>query len=64
MAKNRRIRERHFAVDIMASAAGGSLITAASQRSWTFLAAAVAIGVAVYFIDKVGIEAEEKVEKD
>ena len=63
MAKNRRIRERHFAVDIIASATGGSLIAAASQKSWTFLVAAVVIGVAVYFIDKIGIEAEEKVEK-
>jgi len=62
MAKNRRIRERHFAVDIIASAAGGALVAAVLQKSWFCGVIAIALSVALYVFDKIGIENEESKE--
>jgi hypothetical protein len=63
MAKNRRIRERHFAVDITASAAGGALVASVLQKSWLCAVVAVALSIALYVFDRIGIENEEKVEE-
>lgn len=64
MAKNKHIRERHFAVDIIASAAGGALVAAVLQKSWLCAIGAVVLSVALYVFDKIGIENEENNEKD
>lgn len=63
MAKNRHIRERHFAVDITASAAGGALVAAVLQKSWLCGILASVLVVACYVIDRIGIENEEKIEE-
>lgn len=60
--KHRRIRERHFAVDIIGSAAGGALVAAFLQKSWLCAVAAVALSIALYVFDRIGIENEEKIE--
>lgn len=62
MAKNRHIRQRHFAVDIIASAAGGALVAAVLQKSWLCGVVAVALSIALYIFDRIGIENEEKIE--
>lgn len=60
--RSHRIRERHFAVDIIASAAGGALVAAVLQKSWLCGAVAVALSIALYIFDRIGIENEEKIE--
>lgn len=62
MPRNRRIRERHFAVGIIENVAGGALVAAFLQKSWLCGVAAIAVGIAAYFFDRIGIENEEKVE--
>lgn len=60
--RSHRIRERHFAVDIIASAAGGALVAAVLQKSWLCGIVAVALSIALYVFDRIGIENEEKIE--
>ncbi len=60
--RHRRIRERHFAVDILASAAGGALVSAIVQKSWLCGVLTVVLATGVYVFDRIGIEAEEKIE--
>jgi uncharacterized membrane protein len=64
MPKNHRIRDRHFAVDIIASAAGGALVASVLQKSWLCGVTAVVLVIACYVVDRIGIENEEKIEKD
>lgn len=60
--KNNHIRERHFAVDIIASAAGGAAVAAYLQKSWVCAGIAVVLSIALYVFDRIGIENEEKIE--
>jgi hypothetical protein len=60
--KQLRIRERHFAVDILASAAGGALVSAIVQNSWLCGVLTLVLAAGVYVFDRIGIEAEEKIE--
>ena len=62
--RNIRIRERHFAVDILSSAAGGALVSAIVQKSWLCGLLTVVLAAGVYVFDRIGIENEEKNEKD
>lgn len=60
MPKNTHIRQRHFAVDIIASAAGGALVIAVTQKSFLCGLLAIALSIALYVFDRIGIENEEK----
>jgi len=62
MGKDIRVRERHFAVDILSSAAGGAFIASVIQKSWLCAAITVILIVPIYIFDKIGIENEEKLE--
>jgi hypothetical protein len=62
--RSHRIRDRHFAVDILASAAGGALVSAIVQKSWLCGLLTVVLAAGVYVFDRIGIENEEKIEKD
>jgi hypothetical protein len=60
--KIERIRQRHFAVDILASAAGGALVSAIVQKSWLCGVLTVVLAAGVYVFDRIGIENEESIE--
>jgi hypothetical protein len=60
--RRHRIRDRHFAVDILASAAGGALVSAIVQKSWLCGLLTVVLAAGVYVFDRIGIENEEKIE--
>ncbi len=62
MPKNNRIRDRHYAVDIIASAAGGALVASILQKSWLCFCLAIGLCAALYVFDRIGIEAEENME--
>ena len=62
MPKNHRVRQRHFAVDIIASATGGALVAAFLQKSWICGIASAVLAMALYVIDRIGIRNEEKIE--
>jgi len=51
--------ERHAAVDIISSAAGGALVAAVLQKSWLCALVAVVLGAAVYIFDRMSIEEDE-----
>jgi hypothetical protein len=51
--------ERHAAVDIISSAAGGALVAAVLQKSWLCALVAAALGAAVFIFDRMSIEEDE-----
>jgi len=57
--KGRQIRERHIAVDILASVIGADIFYAVVSRSWIYGIAAIVLGGVLYVVDKIGIENEE-----
>lgn len=58
--KHRSIRERHLAVDILASIIGADIFYTAISRSWVYGVTAVVLCGVLYVVDKIGIENEEK----
>lgn len=57
--KSRRIRERHVAVDLIAITMGSFIVDAVSRHNWVSGLAAAVLGIALYFVDRIGIENEE-----
>lgn len=57
--KNRRIRERHYAVDLIGITMGSFIVDAVSRRNWISGVAAAVLGIVLYIFDKIGIENEE-----
>lgn len=58
--KHRSIRERHIAVDILASVIGADIFYTVISRSWIYGLAAIVLSGILYVVDKIGIENEEK----
>lgn len=58
--KSRRIRERHIAVDVLASLVGAGLFYAAINRSWIVGVISVVLCAVLGFLDRESIENEEK----
>lgn len=61
--KNRRIRERHYAVDLIGITMGSFIVDTVSRRNWISGIAAAVLGIALYVFDRIGIENEEKKEE-
>lgn len=57
--KSRRIRERHVAVDLIAITMGSFIVDAVSRHNWVSGLVAAVLGIALYFVDRIGIENEE-----
>lgn len=55
----RKIRERHIAVDVLASLLGADIFYSIITKSWTYGVVAIVLGGVLYIIDKIGIENEE-----
>lgn len=58
--KHRSIRERHIAVDVLASVIGADIFYTVISKSWVYGVAAIVLSGVLYVVDKIGIENEEK----
>jgi hypothetical protein len=58
--KHRSIRERHLAVDVLASVIGADIFYTIISRSWVYGVVAIILSGVLYVVDKIGIENEEK----
>lgn len=57
--KSRRIRQRHIAVDILASIIGADIFYTFVNKSWVTGIVAVGLSGVLYFLDRESIENEE-----